>query len=105
MTIKEFEAKLQALDPLFTIVQHPNNPELAGVYYDKNDVNKTGFIITVPSQHIEDEFRASYSDETGHPHNWANKVYSVCETHVKRMKEDESYKNEFYEPLYQSRKI
>ena len=49
MTINEFELQLKELDPKFEIVQHPNNPELAGVYYDRNVENKTGFVVTVPS--------------------------------------------------------
>lgn len=99
MTIKEFESRLQELDPLFTIVQHPNNPELAGVYYDRNEANKTGFVVTVPANEIQEEFSPSFQDSTGHPHNWASKVEFICKEHLRRMKEEDGYKELFYEAL------
>lgn len=99
MTIKEFETRLQSIDPLFTIVQHPNNPELAGVYYDRNVENKTGFVVTVPALEIFEDANPSYQDSTGHAHNWASKVEFVCKEHLRRMEEEEGYKELFYEVL------
>lgn len=99
MTIKEFELKLKEIDPLFSIVQHPNNPELAGVYYDRNEANKTGFIVTVPSVEIYETFNPNHQDSTGHPHNASDKVVFVCYDHLRRMSEEPGYKDLFYEAL------
>jgi len=104
MTIQEFETKLKELDPLFQIIPHPTNTDVSGVYYDPVPANKTGFIITVPSQEIREERDPSFQDETGHVHNWASKVMAVCEQHVDRMRNMPGYRTEFYEPLYQSKK-
>lgn len=98
MTIKEFEAQLKEIDPKFEIVQHPTNTELAGVYYDRNEENKTGFVVTVPSQTIEEKRNPNYVDSTGHPHNWTEKVLAVVKDHLERMKEPE-YNKMFYAKL------
>lgn len=99
MTIKEFESQLKAIDDKFEIVQHPNNPELAGVYYDRNIVNKTGFVVTVPSNEIYETFNPNHQDSTGHPHNAADKVLFICQEHLRRMEEEPGYKDLFYEVL------
>lgn len=97
-TIQEFEAELKTIDPKFEIVPHPLNEELAGLYYDRNIPNKTGFIVTVPSKTINDEFDAGYQDSTGHPHNWASKIRAIAIDHLERLKEPEYHKN-FYAKL------
>lgn len=99
MTIQEFEKRLKNMDPKFSIVQHPRNPELAGVYYDRNEANKTGFVVTVPANEINEEFVAGYADSTGHPHNWASKVIFFCTEHLRRMNEEPEYKENFYAPI------
>lgn len=99
MTIQEFEKKLQEIDPLFTIVQHPRNPELAGVYYDRNEAAKTGFLVTVPSGEIREVYDRNYMDTTGHPHNWAERVITLCKQHLDRLKNDPDYKKTFYTDL------
>lgn len=99
MTITEFEQQLKEIDPKFEIVQHPNNPELAGVYYDRNIENKTGFVITVPSKEIHEKFNPSYTDTTGHPHNSAEKVIFVCKDHLNKLATNAEYKSLFYERL------
>lgn len=99
MKIKEFEEILQKIDPLFTIVVHPINKELAGVYYDRNIPKKTGFVVTVPSEEIYMENNPNFQDSTGHPHNWGDRVIWFCNEHLRRMKEEEGYKELFYEEL------
>lgn len=99
MTIKEFETELQTIDPKFEIIQHPNNPELSGLYYDKNTLNKSGFVVTVPSNEIFEDFSPNYQDSTGHPHNWAAKVRGVAKEHLRRLAEDADYKENFYAPI------
>jgi len=99
MTITQFEQQLKSIDPKFEIVQHPNNPELAGVYYDRNLENKTGFLVTVPSQEIYETANPNHQDSTGHPHNAADKVLYIAQEHLRRLKEDNDYRDNFYEPL------
>ncbi len=99
MTTHELETRLKKIDLKFEIIQHPNNPELAGLYYDKNDANKTGYVVTVPANEIHEEFDAGYADSTGHPHNWASKIVFVANEHLRRLKEEPGYKENFYEPL------
>ncbi len=99
MTFKEYETKLKTIDPKFEIIQHPNNPELAGLYYDRNLENKTGFVVTVPANEIRDEFDPQFTDSTGHPHNWANKVTDVAHEHLRRLAEDADYRENFYAPI------
>lgn len=99
MKIKEFENKLKEIDPKFEIVQHPNNPELAGLYHDRNDANKSGFVVTVPANEIREEFDANFTDSTGHPHNWASKVTFIANEHLRRLAEDADYKENFYAPI------
>jgi len=99
MTIKEFETKLKEIDPKYEIIQHPNNPELAGLYYDRNLINKTGFLVTVPADEIREEYDPSFTDSTGHPHNWGIKVNDIAIEHLRRLAVDKEYYNDFYAPL------
>lgn len=98
MTITEFELQLQAIDPKFSIKQHPSNEELAGVYYDPNPAN-AGFLITVPSKEISETFNPNHQDSTGHPHNAADKVLFVAQEHLRKLTEEPGYKENWYEPL------
>lgn len=99
MKIKIFEERLKKLDPKFEIVPHPINPELAGLYYDRNIENKSGFVITVPSTEINEEFDPGFADSTGHAHNWASKIEHVAQEHLDRLKNDPEYKENFYAPI------
>lgn len=99
MTIKEFEIKMKEIDPKFEIVQHPNNPELAGLYYDRNDANKTGFLVTVPANEIKEEYDGGYTDSTGHPHNWATRTIAIAQDHLRRLVEEPGYRENFYDPV------
>ncbi len=103
MTIQDFEKKLKEIDPKFEIITHPRNPELAGVYYDRKERLSPNdpdyFVVTVPSQEIYPEFNANHADSTGHPHNWGTKVIDWCNEHLRRLKEDPAYYENFYSSL------
>jgi len=99
MTINELETKLKEMDQRFEIVPHPNADDVAGVYFDRNIEHGTGFVLTIPSKDIYEEFNPSYHDIMGHPYQSIPMVMIKAQAYKEKFDTDEEFRKMVSEPL------
>lgn len=99
MTIQELETKLKEMDSRFEVIINPNAPDVAGIYFDRNTEHKTGFVTTVPSGEIYEEYNALYVDAVGHPYQSVPMAMVKAQAYKEKFETDEEFRKLVSEPL------
>lgn len=88
MTIKNFEAKIQAeINPDLTIRINPNADDIAGVYYQNVYIG-----VAVPPLEIRETPSEKYHDRLGHPYRTIQQAEDIIKGKLPKFQDPEVMK-------------